>query len=220
MADYATEEEQIEALKRWWRENGRSVVLGVALGVLALVGWRGWEMYQRQQALGASAIYDQITQTSDYATVREHAERLRGDYADSAYAVLAALEIAALAVAADELEAAADWLQWAQENADDPALAALARLRFARVLVERGEGDRALTLLDAEVPEAYTGLYAELRGDILRERGEAEAAVAAYQRSLDSGIGPTDRALVERKLNRLRGSISVGDDDKATETDS
>lgn len=209
MADYATEEEQVEALKRWWRENGRSVVLGAAIGILALVGWRGWEMYQRQQALEASAIYDQIGRAAGYEAVEGPAERLRADYAGTPYAVLAALRAAGAAVEADRLDAAVGWLQWAQENADDPAIAALARLRRARVLAEQGQDELALRLIEAEVPAAYTALYAELRGDILHERGDQAGALAAYQRALDAEVGPVDGALLERKINRLRGQTGA-----------
>lgn len=211
MADYATEEEQLEALKRWWRENGRSVVLGAALGILALAGWRGWEMYREQQSLAASAIHDQIDGSAGYENISALAERLRTDYVNTPYAVLGAMRAAGVAVEEDKLDAAVEWLQWAQQNADDPAIAALARLRTARVLFEQDESDRALGLLDAEVPDAYIGLYASLRGDILSDRGDTAAALTAYQRSLDAEVGPVDRTLVERKVNRLRGQISTGE---------
>lgn len=220
MADYATEEEQLEALKRWWRENGRSVLLGAALGILALVGWRGWEMYQQQQSLAASAIYDRIESASGHEGARESVERLQADYPNTPYAVLGALQAAGLAVEEGNLDAAVEWLEWAQANADSPAIGALARLRTARVLFEQGRAERALGLLDAEIPEAYTGLYASLRGDILSERGDLEGALAAYQRSLDAEVGPVDRTLVERRINRLRGQVSIDSAETSTDPDS
>lgn len=220
MADYATEEEQLEALKRWWRENGRSVLLGAALGILALAGWRGWEMHQERQSLAASAVYDRIESAGSYDAALESVERLRSDYPNTPYAVLGALQAAGLAVEEDNLDAAVEWLEWAQSSADSPAIGALARLRRARVLFEQGEAERALGLLDAEIPEAYTGLYAALRGDILRERGDLEGALAAYQRSLDAEVGPVDRTLVERRINRLRGQVSTGAGETPTGPDS
>jgi len=210
VADYASEEEQLEALKRWWRENGRSVVLGAAIGILALAGWRGWEMYEQRQSLSASAIYDRMDEAGGYESVAEYAERLRGEFGRTPYAVLGAMRAAGRAVDARRLDAALEWLQWARENAADPAVAALARLRSARLLFEQGEADRALGLLDGEVPAAYTGLYAALRGHILSERGDVEAALAAYQRALDSEVGPADRTLIERRVNRLRGKVATG----------
>jgi len=220
VADYATEEEQLEALKRWWRENGRSVVLGAAVGILALAGWRGWEMYQEQQALSASAIHDRMNSAGDYETVAEHADRLRSEYGGTPYAVLGAMHAAGRAVDAERPHEALEWLRWARENATDPAIAALARLRSAWLLFDQGEMDRALGLLEAEVPTAYTGLYAALRGHILNERGDLEGALTAYQRALDAEIGPADRALIERRINRLRGRVATAPDDGAADSDS
>lgn len=212
MADYATEEEQLEALKRWWRENGRAVLLGIALGVLALAGWRGWEMHVERRALEASAIYDELLQgvsASDYPGVSEHAETLRADYARTSYATLAAMAAAGLAVEKDRLEAAEEWLRWTVDNAGDHRLRTLARARLARVLAERDAADEALELLAAEVPSAYTALYAEIRGDLLRARGDHAGAASAYQQALDADPGPSDPDLVERKLNRVRGSAVI-----------
>lgn len=212
MADYATEEEQLEALKRWWSENGRAVILGVTIGVLALAGWRGWEMYTEQRALGASAVYDQLLgdlAADDTAAVLEHAEALRSDYAGTAYAGLGALAAAGVAVGTGDLEAAEQWLRRARELAADRHVALLAQARLARVLNARGNPDAALDLLEDDVPPAYTALYAEIRGDLLSEQGDEEAAVAAYQRALDAEVGPADRALVERKLNRARGGAGA-----------
>lgn len=220
MADYATEEEQVEALKRWWKENGRSVVLGAAIGVLALAGWRGWEMYREQQSLDASALYDRIEESAGYGDVSEVAEQLRGEFVNTPYAVLGALRAAGAAVEADELTAAVEWLDWARRNTDDPAIAALARLRAARVLAQQGENDRALGLLDAEVPAAYAGLYASVRGDILSEQGDVEAAITAYQRALDAEVGPVDSTLIERRINRLRGQVATGSGDADADPDS
>ena len=67
MVDYDTEEEQLEAIKRWWRENGVGVILGVVVGLGALAGWKGWTWYQNEQAMAASAIYDEVTTALDAA---------------------------------------------------------------------------------------------------------------------------------------------------------
>ena len=45
-----TEEEQVAAIKSWWKENGKSLVLTVA-GVLAGVfGWKAWKHKQDNDA--------------------------------------------------------------------------------------------------------------------------------------------------------------------------
>ncbi|AGH45899.1 TPR-like domain-containing protein [Paraglaciecola psychrophila 170] len=40
MEQYETEEQQVEAIKRFWKENGLSLVIGALLGLGGLLGWR------------------------------------------------------------------------------------------------------------------------------------------------------------------------------------
>lgn len=207
MVEYATEEEQIEAVRRWWRENGRAVITGVIIGVAALVAWRGWAWYTENRALAASAVYEQVlaeVNSGDTEALVEQAQRLRKRYGSTAYAALGAFAAARAEVDAGKLDAAADWLRWVMDNADEVNTQRLARARLARVMGEQGKTDAALDLLDAEVPSAYTALYAEIRGDLLSDKGEREAAAEAYRQALQAQIGPSDPELVQRKLNRVK----------------
>lgn len=209
MVDYATEEEQVEALKRWWRENGKSIVAGAALGILVLVGWRGWTWHQETQALEASALYDQVSariQDGDREKLVSAAEQLREDYGSTAYAALGALAAARAAVDAGEPDAAAEWLRWAMENAGDAKLGYLARGRLARVEAASGRVDEGLRLLDVEPPAAWSGLYGEIRGDLLTEKGDREAAAEAYRAALDAEVPPPDPEAVQRKLNEVQAA--------------
>ena len=206
MVDYATEEEQVEAIRRWWRENGRAVITGVVIGLAALGAWRGWDWYRTEQGLEASRLYEQVMQQvagGERDKLVRHATTLRDDYAGTPYAALAALAAARAAVDADAPAEAEPWLRWTMNNADDVQLRHLARARLARIVAVGGDVERALELLDAEVPEAYTALYAEIRGDLLAERGDAAAAAEAYRRALDAEVSPVDPELLRRKLNRV-----------------
>jgi predicted negative regulator of RcsB-dependent stress response len=53
VADHITEEEQIEALKRWWEENGKQTLLGIALIVGGYFGWQAWTDHGVEQASAA-----------------------------------------------------------------------------------------------------------------------------------------------------------------------
>lgn len=209
MVDYATEEEQVEALKRWWRENGTSIIAGAALGILALVGWRGWTWHQQTQALEASRLYDEVgerIQNGDREALVSAAEQLREDYASTAYASLGALAAARAAVDAGDLGAAAEWLRWAMDNGDDVKLGYLARGRLARVEAARGRVDEGLALLDVDPPPAWVGLYGEIRGDLLTEQGDRQAAIEAYRAALDAEVPPPDPEAVQRKLNEAQAA--------------
>ena len=54
MADHITEEEQIEALKRWWDDNGKQTILAIVLTVGGYFGWQAWTQHVDEQAAAAS----------------------------------------------------------------------------------------------------------------------------------------------------------------------
>jgi len=185
VADYNNEDEQLEALKQWWKENGAAVIAGIVLGAGALFGWKFWQDYQVEQAEAASAIYAEMrVEGADVDTRVAGAETLKSDYARGPYAALAALEAAAALVEAGRLADAEAQLRWAMDSARMPEVAEVARLRLAQVVVAQGRAQDVLDLLKTELPEAYAGLVDELRGDAYRLLGDVEAARRAYDRAL------------------------------------
>ncbi|MGU3844696.1 YfgM family protein, partial [Vibrio diabolicus] len=40
---YDTEEQQVEAIKDWWKENGKAVIIGAVVGLGGLFGWRYYQ---------------------------------------------------------------------------------------------------------------------------------------------------------------------------------
>jgi predicted negative regulator of RcsB-dependent stress response len=198
------EDDQVEALKRWWKENGKAVIGGAVLGLAIVGGWQGWQRYSTAQAERASAYYEQFTQAlrrGDDATAQQQGERLLGEYGDSTYGVLAALQLARIAYAAGRPPEAQERLRWAIANADDPALVQVAQLRLGRLLLDSGDLDGAAELAAKPVAEPYAGEFTVLRGDIARARGDEAAARRAYEQALVEGV--SDRALLLMKLAEL-----------------
>ena len=202
-----TEEEQIQALRDWWKENGTSAVLGIAIGLAAVFGWRAWQAHQIERAEAASAVYQQLVnalRASESDKAGKTAAEIRQEYPDTVYAVFAGLIQAKLAVDASDLDAAAGHLRAALQKNRDPVLKWEIQLRLARVLASQAKYDEALALLDAASAGAYEAAYAELRGDIEASRGNADAARAAYERALpllrSSGA---NAGMLEAKLNAL-----------------
>ena len=60
MEIYETEEEQVAALKDWWKENGTSVITGVIAAVLIVAGWNFWQSHQKDKMSQASTVYQQL----------------------------------------------------------------------------------------------------------------------------------------------------------------
>ena len=207
MNSYQSDQEQLESLKAWWKENGRTVVVGVVLGLAGVVGWSSWQAYTRSQAAQASMLYEQLLDASggdNYAEVDQRETELVNDYANSGYASLAALVAAREALRANNVAAAEQKLRWVVDNARRSEVRLVATLRLARVLFNAGKHDAAITLLDDVEPGGFAALYAELRGDILAAQEDISGARAAYQEAL-SRLPPvgTNRDRVSMKLDDL-----------------
>ena len=188
MAAYDLEEqEQLDELKTWWKMYG-NLVTGILVAVaLAVVAWQGWNWWQRQQSVQASALFSGL-QTAvaqkDAKRARELAGELIDKYSATAYAGMGALLAARAQVDAGDAKNARVQLAWAAENAKDAGLRELARLRLAAVLLDEKAYDEALKQLAAEPAAAFAPRFAELRGDILAGQGKTAEARTAYDAAL------------------------------------
>ena len=213
MADY-TEEEQVEALRRWWAENGTSTIVAIVLAAAAIVGWRHWGNYRETEAVNASVIYqsmqDAIEQAQTrpdsselFTAVRSSAEQLIAEYGNSAYADYARLTLARLAVEEGNYESAAATLQDVVDAADTDTIKWVATLRLARLKIEMKDLDGASALVTTKVPEAFAGQALELKGDIQRARSDIDGARAAYEDAIELMQSDAHKELVRMKLQDL-----------------
>ena len=183
-----TEEQQIEAVKQWWKENGSSIITGLLLGLALLFGAKSWFAYQERTAENASNVYVSLMgalREDNEAAVGQKAAMLIADYASTPYAALGAMVLAKIKIEQDELDAAGAQLQWVLDNTDSDLLREVARLRLVRVLIAAGDPDGAEALLGEAPPDtAFAPFYSELRGDIQAARGDAGRARAEYEHAL------------------------------------
>ena len=213
MAEHGTEEEQIRAIKEWWKENGRSVIAGVVIGVGTLVGWKGWGVYQEQQAIEASDRYNNMRSAilaQNLDSVVEQAQALKDDYASTPYASWGALLLAKAKEEKGETAAAIENLQWVSEKAKQETVKSLAKLRLARVYIATADYAKAEEVLDHSFPAAYTSLYQELRGDLFAQRGNHEQARESY----DAAIDAAEESDVEF-LKMKRDNLGLSDKENA-----
>ena len=215
MESYRTEEEQVEELKRWWEENGKSTIAAIVVALLAGFGWQGWQGHQDTQAEKASDLYQSMLQsmsdvepaTGAAMEVTDLAQRLKTEHAGSTYAQFAALHLARMAVSSGELQIAEEQLRWVLTEADSGSdVALIAQQRLARVLAANGDTDQALTILAQGTGTAYAASYAAARGDILLSAGRDEEARVAYleARSLAAANpGQPNLSMLEQKLQSL-----------------
>ncbi|MET2951391.1 YfgM family protein [Vibrio owensii] len=179
---YDTEEQQVEAIKDWWKENGKAVIIGAVVGLGGLFGWRYYQDSVIQASEAASQSY--TTVMNALQTKGADAQADIQAFIDSnevkEYSVLAALQLAKVQVDAKDLSAALEQLKWAQSNTKDAALSPLISYRIARIEAEMDNFDAANAELDKVTDAAWTGRIAEQRGDIALRQGDKEAAYAAY----------------------------------------
>ena len=210
MATYDLEEqEQIDALKNFWRDYGRLIIAAVIAFIVGVGGTQGWKHYKRTQAEEASLEFVKLEEALDKGDVNEIrnvGQDIISEYASTPYAQMAALVLAQTEREAGDLDAAALRLQWVVDNARTEEIRMLARLRLAAVLLDQEEYDAALQLLDQAVSQAFTGAYADLRGDVLVSQGKVVEARAQYELALEKAQeGSPWRDIVQLKLDALSG---------------
>jgi len=214
MAQYETDEEQLEALRRWWNENGRSTIAGIVIALAVGFGWQTWQKTQLHQQEQASDIYQAMlhTLTSPAASggsqaVIDLAEQLKSQYGSTSYAQFAALHLAAMAVKAGKLPDAEAQLRWVlSKAASDSDTARIAQLRLARVIAATGDAQQALSILDKSDAGPYGASYAVSRGDILLAANQRDAAREAYTLALElanSNAQGVNLPALQQKLQSL-----------------
>ncbi|PKM37232.1 MAG: hypothetical protein CVV06_06945 [Gammaproteobacteria bacterium HGW-Gammaproteobacteria-10] len=190
MAIYETEEEQVEALKRWWKENGRSTITGVIVGIVIIVGWNIWQDYKQNQALQASALYAQLLNAQNEGNLESAekiAERIQDQFGGTAYSDYAGLFDAKIKVQQGDLAAAKQSLEAVAKKGSDE-IAQVARLGLIRILLAKGEYEQGLQMIaEAKYSDGFSGAYEELKGDLYVALDRLGEARTAYQAALRSG---------------------------------
>jgi predicted negative regulator of RcsB-dependent stress response len=208
VADLRTEEEQIEALKNWWQENGKSLIVTVGI---VIAGWVGFDGYQNSVAASnesASSVYQNLITTvskpelsdEDKSTVTHLVAELKNDYTSSTYALYGTLFNAKLAMNNQEIDKAATELQWVLDHADGQ-LALTARLRLARINIAQDKADEALALLNIE-SGTLASAFAEVKGDAFYAKGDMDQARSAYAKAVELTDGAASPVL-KMKLDDL-----------------
>ncbi|MDD9196031.1 tetratricopeptide repeat protein [Aliivibrio sp. S3MY1] len=201
MEAYETEEQQVEAIKNWWKENGKAVVVGGVVGIGAILGWKYYQSAQVEAKDIASISYEK-TLTALQASGAEAAESTQAFIsanASSEYAVLAALQLAKVQVEAGQLDAALEQLNWIASNSKDESLIATAQVRAARIQAEQAQFDAALATLASVTSASWAARVAELKGDIALRQGDVATARSAYTEALQAGMNQA----VQMKLDDL-----------------
>ncbi len=213
MSTYDLEEqEQLEDLKAWWRQWGNlitGVIVAIAVGILAVQGWRWWQTYQAEQA---SVLYNAVTaavKANDVAKAKDAMAQLNDRFGSTGYAARAALLVAKTLFDSGDKAGAAAQLLGVIERSSEEELKEIARLRLAEVQLDQKQYDDALRTLDAKHDEAFAALYADLRGDVLLAAGRNPDARVAWQTALAKlDANSPYHAYVQAKLDAAGGPLA------------
>lgn len=215
MSDLRTEEEQVELIKKWWAENGKTVVAALVLSVAAILGWQWWQQQEQAKVEAASQAYEQMVDLmskpeltdEQKATAQHLSDQLQQTHEGTLYANYAALFSARLQLEAQKPEEALATLKAVQAVAVNETVAEVAVLRQAQILWQQGQNEQALSLLNALKAKTYVGEVEELKGDLLVELKQPKEAKEAYSKAravfINLGI---QRPVLDMKLADLGGA--------------
>jgi predicted negative regulator of RcsB-dependent stress response len=189
---YDTEEEQLEALKRWWKENGQATLIGLGLGLAVIFGWKYWQDHKKAQAEQASALYSQLlkaAQADKKDSEEKLAQRLQEQFKQTHYADYSALLQARLKVEQGDFATAKQLLEKIALSSDN-ALSNIAKIRLVRLMMANKDYEPALKLIndiDPATSVSFSGIYDELVGDLYVALERFDQARTSYQKALASG---------------------------------
>ena len=195
MSENLTEEQQVEELKKWWQENGRSIIAGIVIGLAAVGGWQGWNKYRDNQAEAGAVVYDNFVaavRSSNTQGINDGLAQLRGEYEKSTYYILAQLQMAGIQLDSGNIDDAAGSLQSVISTTRDEGLKQLASVRLARILLSQDKLDEAKSVLATVTSEGFAGESAAIRGEIARREGRTDEAKAAFEEARLKGAADSE----------------------------
>jgi predicted negative regulator of RcsB-dependent stress response len=207
------EQEQLDQLKAFWQQYG-NLVTWVLIGLLAAyAAWNGWNWWQRDQAVKASAMFDELdsaAQAGDADRAGRVFADLKSRYPRTAFTAQGGLLAAKVEFEKGQADNARAALAWVGENAGEDEYQTVARLRLAGLLLDEKKYDEALKQLDGAPAKEFAPLVSDRRGDVLLAQGKREEAKAAFLAAWAAMDPKVEyRRLIEAKLNLLGSDPSA-----------
>jgi len=185
---YQTEEQQVEAIKNFWAENGNSIIAGLVIGFAGFIGFNYYQEHQLAEQQQVADSYMTLVEDAGKNPTQfiQQAEGFITKNGESSYASLTALTLAKTAIDKKEFTLAAKSLQTAIDKAPNEAIKSLATLRLAHLQIQLKELDKALVTLAKPMPKAFIASIEEAKGDVYVLQGKNDLARNAYQTAIDN----------------------------------
>jgi len=207
---YASDEEKGEEIKRWWRENGLAVMVGIALGIGGLVGGRYWLNQQAMSTTQASSLYQQASvylAEGNGSQAVNSVDKLFSDFASTPYATFAAFDMAKNSLANEDTNGAKAYLEWVISHAKLTGQKEIAKLRLSKLQLGEANFEQALMTLNLGETTAFKSLFDELKGDVYLAQGKKVEAATAYQAAkITLDENDPRGSILKLKLDDIAGS--------------
>jgi predicted negative regulator of RcsB-dependent stress response len=217
-----TEEEQLEAIKKWWQKYSTLLTIIFSCVLLSASGYRYWQWHQEKVIAQASNTYESMMvaySDHDNKRVKSYANQLISEHGHSVYADAARLILAKLYVARDNYDKAKDTLAYVAQNSQMKALKQVAAIRIARLLVAQKSYDKALSELALVDGPTFLPAVNEIKGDIYAATGKYKLAIVSYREAINEvrtqGMG---NLYLEMKTNELAALTQAKNGKNATRT--
>jgi len=210
---YRTEDEQIAAIKVWWKENGSAVIWGLVLSLVIIAGWRTYTSQTKEASEAAFAAFLTVTEAFEGAkgksadsiedkTLQSEVEKIVTNHGGHIYSQLAMMMLAKHHVGLERWDAGADVLKQALDREPVESVRILLKSRLARIYLQQENYSEVLSILSSETNlNDFAALYDEIKGDAYYFQGNLDQAREAYQRALEAG--DSDNELLKIKLDDL-----------------
>ena len=202
-----TEEEQLQAIKKWWLRYNTPILVLLSVVMLSVAGYRYWNWHHEKILTQASTVYERLMVSfSEHKNkeIRSYANQLIKEYGQTVYADAARMTLAKIYVTKDQDEKAKQLLDEVALHSEVPAFKQIAKIRIARLLVAQKSFDQALNEIAVIDDNAYMTIVNELKGDIFLEKGDYQQAIKLYKQAINEakthGIG---NLFLEMKTNEL-----------------
>jgi len=205
-----TEEQQVEAIKKFWHDNGNSIIAGLIIGLGGFIGYNLYQDHKLEQETAIADAYQAVVEKAaeDSSTFTQSAREFIEANGDSGYVSLTALALAKTAADAKDWPEAAKQLSLAAEKAQAEGIKSIALVRLARVLIQQEKYTEALDVLAKPMAASFVAAIEELKGDVYLAQDKKELARNAYQAALDAE-GQAGNQALQMKLDDLAESVNL-----------
>jgi len=207
---YQTEEQQVEAIKSYWQENGNMIIAGIVLGFAGFIGFNLYKDGVLESEIAVSDSYQTLIEnsTNDKAAFGENAQKFISENANTSYVSLTTLALAKDAADKKDWQGAQIQLTAALESAPTEGIKGIASLRLARVQIQQEQYEQALATLAKPLPESFNAAIEEIKGDTYLLQGKKELARNAYQAAI-AADGLASSPSLQMKLDDLATAVNL-----------